>query len=144
MWTIFFGDLAGGRLGRRDYLRYSALLVIIAGNAAVALQGLLGGLGLHAGLADLPAVAQVYGGLVGVAGLWAVVLGFLVAGLNLVAKRARDAGLSGGLAVFMLLLAIRVLVGSGLAVVAPVLIGAAWIWLMTLPTGRFGNRRQAG
>ncbi len=144
MITALFGQVVSGRVDRSDYFRHSMVLIIIGGNALIGAQGMLVSMGLHGGAGDLWAFVQSTFGAAGVAALWLVVLGFLAAVLSLMAKRARDVGLSGGLFVLLLLLVVRTLVGAGLTAFSIVLFVSAWLALQFVPSGWFARRRSPG
>ena len=144
MITTLFGQIASGCVGRADYFRHSMVLIIIGGNALIGLHGMLVGFGVRGGLADLESIVRSTLGTGGVVVLWLAVLGFLAVALSLMAKRARDAGLSGALFVLLLLLAVRMLADTGLTALAGALFASVWLALQFIPTGRFARRRSPG
>ncbi len=144
MITPLFGQILTGCVDRSDYFRHSMVLIIIGGNALIGAQGMLVSMGLHGGVGDVWAAVQGTFGTAGVVALWLVVLGFMAAVLSLMAKRARDAGISGGVFVLLLLLVVRTLVEAGLTAFSIVLFASAWLALQFVPTGRFARRRSPG
>ena len=144
MITGLFGEIVSGRIDRTDYFRHSMVLIIIGGNGLIGMQGVLVSMGVRGGVADLQAMVQCTLGTGGVLLFWLVVLGFLAVVLNLMAKRARDAGLSGGGSVLVLLLAVRILIEGGLTALAVALFASAWLALQFVPPGRVGRRRSPG
>lgn len=143
MLKRYFGEIRTGRLTRLGYLGYSLLLMLIALSLAL-LLGVLLGVAEKVTDTDLAAaqhqLAEQFGfAAVLVIGL--VGLLFTFAGLNLMAKRARDIGLPGWIFIAVLY-ALELGLSIGVSVNASAAIhGLALLGLLLVPGNLFPRRR---
>ncbi|WP_210394686.1 DUF805 domain-containing protein [Motiliproteus sediminis] len=146
MLTLYFGEIKTGRLTRLRYLGYSLLLLIIILLLTLLLGLVLGAVEQLVG-GDIVTTQQRLADLFGLPALLVITLtgaAATFAGLNLMAKRARDIGLPGWISVAILyalelMLSFAASANAGLAVH-----GLALLALLVAPSNLVLRRRYAG
>lgn len=147
MITAYFKNVKDGRLTRLPYFGYHWLLVFV-GVAVIIGLGMATG-GFEAAMAaggeamDEEAMTEAYAEAVGTGGLLTVIVAMIVlgfAGLNIGAKRLRDMGLPGWIAMFALVIASGLVdrfASDGFAGIYGVAV-SLFMWLT--PSNTFGQR----
>lgn len=134
MLRIFFGDVASGRLARLPFLAYTILLMLLVIIGALMAGAALGLLDSRAAGGDAAPVDGGFGGVTS-ALLTLAGLGVLFVHYNLVAKRARDAGLRGWAVVAVIVL-VTGLAGMTLSEgIAAAVNGMIALALLLVPSG---------